>query len=230
MPDDRWEEYSAVVAAPPRASPECPGPADKHLSDAAKAHSDGARSNQANDSRHETAQAADEPAATDAAVHGMDEADDDRKAQSPAGRTASPLAASPLRSGDGGQALQPPSQSAAEVPSPDRFVALVLCRIYHLCVIVSPVLKLLSASKSLMILSSGICLSLRIGQRPRSLALQSLSHGVNPQLEELTEPNQNLPRIKRNTTSTSEKGDRERETSAMMWHKNTRAVASKRRM
>ena len=123
-----------MVAAPPRASPDAPVAADEPPNGAAAAQTDGSRLQQADDIPDQT-YAAKQPAGTDAARLGTDAADDDQKVHSVARRSASPLRASPLRSGDAGQAAsQPPAETAARKASSGRSVVMLLQCICHVIV------------------------------------------------------------------------------------------------
>ena len=140
-PDDRWEEYSVVVAAPKRATPE-PAPADAQPSSVSAAEADDRTPKAAQRNGADERQAPEQPA-LEATAASVDRAADGEKAgPSAADSGIAPRAASPGINDSRQRASEPPAQSAAEAPVADRSAALLPHCVCHVILSVSVVLPI----------------------------------------------------------------------------------------
>jgi len=134
-PDDRWEEYSVVVAAPKRATPE-PAPADAQPSRVTAGEGDRSPPKTAQRDAEDERPSPEQPAAKAIAASVTNTADEAKAGPSAADSSNAHLVGRPDDDDNRQRALEPPAQSASEAPVMDRSAALLsLCICYvNLCV------------------------------------------------------------------------------------------------
>ncbi len=146
-PDDRWEEYSVVVAAPKRATPE-PAPADAQPSRVAAGEGDRGPPATAQRDADDERPSLEQPATKATAASVTNTADEAKAGPSAADSGNARLVGRPDHDDMRQRASEPPAQSASEAPVMDRSAALLSLCICHVKMCVNVILHIAVVLKS----------------------------------------------------------------------------------